>query len=124
MRRIVLDADAFLGWFTPTGDRRMRDEYEAGELVIAVASGFGVQVLEGAARHGWDADRLQRLTPLLGRLGFEQREPASDELARWLSRGLGAASAATAAVAAGLGAPLVSGDPELRRVAEALLQRD
>ncbi len=124
MRRLVLDAGAFLAWFGPDADRRLRDEYEAGSLTVLVPTGFSASVLEVAAGRGWSSDRLPALAPLIARVGLEAHEPRTDELARWLGQGLTAFQAASAAVAEELGVPLVSGDPELRRAAASLLLRD
>lgn len=124
MKRLVLDAAAFLAWFGQDADRRLRDEYEAGTLVVLVSTGFSISVLDAAARGGWSPDRLRALAPLIARAGLEVHEPRTDELARWLGRGLSAHQAASAAVAEGLGVPLVSGDAELRRAASTLLLPD
>ncbi|MEO5985763.1 MAG: PIN domain-containing protein [Candidatus Limnocylindria bacterium] len=124
MRRVVLDASAFLAWFGPQAVRRLRDEYEAGSLEVVVSSGFSAAVLEAAARLGWDPDRLRALAPLTARVPFDVREPRTDELVRWLGRGLSGPQAGSAAVAEALGIPLVSGDAELARTAASLLLRD
>lgn len=124
MKRVVLDASAFLAWFGQDADHRLRDEYEAGTLTVLVPTGFHVSVLEAAARRGWAPDRLRALAPLIARAGLEEHDPRTDELARWLARGLSAPQAASAAVAEGLDAPLVSADPELRRAAATLLLPD
>lgn len=124
MRRLVLDAAAFLAWFGQDADRRLRDEYEAGTLVVLVATGFSTSVLEAAARRGWSPDRMRALAPLIARAGLELHEPRTDELTHWLGRGLSAPNAASAAVAEGLGVPLVSGDAELRRAAATHLLPD
>lgn len=124
MSRVVIDADAFMDWFAPGEGRRVRDEYEGGLMTIAVPAEFATLVMEAAARRGWGEERLRKLGPLVGRLGFELRQPPSDAVGHWLSRGLTSGQAVTAALAASIDAPLVSADSELRRVAAGLLRRD
>ena len=50
MRRVVIDASAFLGWFTSDGPgRRLRDEYERGLVTVIAPRNFALGVLEAAA---------------------------------------------------------------------------
>ena len=114
MRRLVLDAHAFLAWFGPNAPgSRMRAEYEAGQLRVIVPASFEVDVLEGAARAGWSAQRLTGLAVELRQLKFEPLAPPSGELATWLARGLTGRQAAYAALASAHDLPLAASDPAL-----------
>jgi predicted nucleic acid-binding protein len=122
MRRVVLDAHAFVGWFGSEDEaaRTLRREYEAGALRVHVPSQFPAEVLELAASRGISADGLRRLAAEIERVDFEVRDAPTAELAVWLARGVGARHARYAALAASLEVPLVSTDPELLRVASAV----
>ena len=116
MRRVVLDALAFLAWFGPNATaagQALRKEYEAGALGIVVPRSFTLDVLGAAARDGWPAEKLAGLAAETDRLGFERRDPAVTEVARWLERGLEPARAGYAALAAETGLPLLSADDDL-----------
>ena len=123
MRRVVIDASAFLGWFTSDGPgRRLRDEYEHGLVAVVAPRTFALGVLEAAAAlPGWGPGDLQRLAGEIDRLGLELRDPPSDELAAWLGKGLGGMQASQAALASALDLPLVTDDPDLRRVAASII---
>jgi len=114
VRRLVLDAHAFLAWFGPNAPgSALRAEYEAGQLRVIVPTSFELDVLEGAARAGWSAQRLTRLAVELRHLKFEPLAPPSGELAAWLARGLTGGQAAYAALASAHDLPLAASDSAL-----------
>jgi len=123
VRRIVVDAPAFLGWFAPNGPgRRLRAEYEGGGLTVRVPSVFPLHVLELAHARGVSPERLERLAHELRRIGFETHDPPAAELARWLAKGADSRRAPYAALAADAHLRLVSGDAELLRIAAAVVE--
>ena len=126
MRRVVVDASVVLAWFTSaTGAARpLRAEYEQGLLTLVAPRALPLEILEATVRStDWPASRLAKLAAELDRLGLELRDPPTSELASWLSRGLGGADAAYAALASGLDIPLVTMDEELLRRASPVAQR-
>jgi predicted nucleic acid-binding protein len=125
MRRVVLDAGVVLAWFDPQSRHRaLRAEYEAGTLsVIAPADLVASAMDQVARRTEWPEERLARIGGEISRLGFQLQAPPLQDLAHWLEKGLNPSSAACAALAARLEAPLVTDDPDLRRAAAGLLQR-
>lgn len=124
MRRIVLDASAFLSWFGPNGTgRTLRAEYEAGLLAVRVPSPFTVHVLDLARARSLDSNRLERLASELERVGFEFQDPAAAVVVHWLAKGLDATRAPYAALAAENDLRLVSDDEETLRIATALAER-
>jgi predicted nucleic acid-binding protein len=126
MRRVVVDPGVVLSWFGPDGAHRpMRADYEAGTLTVIgprhlVADALGAL----AARERFPAERLARIAAELHRLGLQLQDPPMAELATWLAKGLPAHKAAYPALASNLDVPLVTDDPELRRVAAGVLQPD
>lgn len=122
MRRVVIDASAFVAWFT--GDERStRREYESGELGLIVPTTFATDVMGVAASQDWSAQRLERIGRAVQALGLEQRDPSVDLVARWLAIGLPPRLATYAALAEETERPLVAADPELRRRAGPVLGR-
>lgn len=126
MRRVVMDAGAILSWFEPDGPRRgLRAEYEAGGLAVIGPRHLVADALTVlASERRLPADRLTDVAAELGRLGFELGDPPITELARWLAKGLPAHRAAYPALAVAHELPLVTDDPELRRVARTVLAAD
>ena len=124
MRRVVVDAGAVLAWFDPESPHRaLRSEYEAGALSVIAPSDLVASAMGQLARRtGWPEERLARIGGEISRLGFQLQAPPLQDLAHWLGKGLGPSSAACAALADRLDAPLVTDDPDLRRVAPGLLQ--
>lgn len=122
MRRIVLDAPAFVSWFGPDGaGRSLRVEYEAGALAIHVPPTFAADVLVALERSlRLSGETLAAIAEQISRLRLEMREPSLSEVARWVARGLDGSQASYAALASQSDVPLVSGDPELLRHAAAV----
>jgi predicted nucleic acid-binding protein len=121
-----MDAGALLAWFEPDAPRRgLRAEYEAGALSVMAPRHLAADALALLARErGFGPDRLTAVAAELGRLGFELADPPITELARWLAKGLPADRAAYPALATAHELPLVTDDPELRRVAKTVLAAD
>ncbi len=121
MRRVVIDAPAFLSWFAEGGGgRSLRREYEAGQLAVAVPTSFITDVLAEVVAQGWPRDRAVRLAAALEGIGFDFGDPSREALARWLGKGLVPGLAAYAALAEETERPLVAGDALLRRRAAPL----
>ena len=122
MRRVVVDADVLLGWFDAgSAHRSLRAEYEAGTLAVIGPRGLIAEVLGALTARGVDPERLARIGGELQRIGLQLQDPPMTELATWLGKGLAPHRAAYPALAASLEVPLVTGDPELRRVAATVL---
>ena len=125
MRRVVVDAGVLLGWFeAESAHRPLRAEYEAGTLTVIGPRGLIPDILWILANHGLPPDRLARVANELERIGLQLQDAAVAHLATWLAQGLSPARAAYPALAASLEVPLVTDDPELRRVAAAVVLRD
>jgi hypothetical protein len=125
MRRVVVDAGVLLGWFDSASPHRtLRTEYEAGTLVVIGPRGLIADALGGLAGQGVPPVALARIAADLQRIGLQLQDPPMPELAAWLAKGLAPGRAAYPALAASLEVPLVTDDPELRRVAATVLQRD
>ena len=124
MRRVVIDAGVILGWFEADSPHRaLRAEYEAGTLAVIGPRGLIADALGTLAERGTPPDRLARIGAELQRIGLQLQDPPMETLATWLGKGLPVGRAAYPALAASLEIPLVSGDPELRRVAATVLER-
>lgn len=114
-------------WFTDDRSRpnraarALRDEFEAGTLVVIVPSVARLDLLDAAAEH-LSAGRLASFADAAERIGFEYREPAPSDVASWLTRGLTAAEAAYAAVASANDLRLVTANPRLLAVAAPVVQ--
>jgi len=123
VRRVVADAGVILGWFDADSPYRpLRAEYEAGALAIIGPRGLVADVLGLLAADGVPPDRLTLIGAELQRIGLQLQEPPMPEMATWLAKGLPAQRAAYPALAAILEVPLVTDDPELRRLAATLPQ--
>jgi predicted nucleic acid-binding protein len=123
VRRVVADASVIVDWFDPDSPHRsLRAEYEAGSLAIIGPRTLITDALdEVVRRQSVPADRLPRIATELQRLGFQLRDAPIGELAGWMARGLPGHRAAYAALASALEVPLVTDDPELRRIAATVL---
>jgi predicted nucleic acid-binding protein len=125
MRRVVIDAGALLRWFdTDSAQRSLRAEYEAGTLAVIGPRGLIADVLGDLANDGVPPDRLARIATELQRIGLQLQDAPMAELTTWLARGLAPRRAAYPALAASLELPLVTDDPELRRIATTVLLPD
>ena len=123
MRRVVVDAGVLLGWFgAESPHRALRAEYEAGTLAVIGPRGLIADALGTLAVRGAPSDRLGRIGAELQRIGLQLQDPPMEALATWLAKGLQSGRAAYPALAESLEIPLVTDDPELRRVAAGILQ--
>lgn len=124
MKRLVIDAGALVGWFDGTGEHRaLRTEYEAGTVTLIAPRGVVADALGILAARGVGQEPLARIGAELQRIGIQLQDPPMEALARWLTRGLHPDRAAYPALAESLEVPLVTDDPELRRVAAAVVLR-
>ena len=117
MREAVLDASVVLKWFRAAGERhlaaarRLRNDYEAGKLLVFAPSLLGLEIINVAARRWrWDRRALVSLAAALGELGFQLREPELHRIARWTAEGLTANDAAYVALAEAESMPLITDD--------------
>jgi predicted nucleic acid-binding protein len=124
MREVVLDASVVLKWFHQEGEansaaaRRLRKDFEAGELRVVAPPLLWLEVLNVAARRWrWGSRELDRLAGALPELGFEEVEPELEGVAEWAAQGLTAYDAAYVATAEDAGVPLITDDAEICRVA-------
>jgi predicted nucleic acid-binding protein len=120
----VLDASVVLKWFHGEGEenaeaaRRLRAQFEAGELRVLAPTLLWLEILNVAARRWrWDGDQLDRLAVSLPELGFEILEPELVGIAEWATKGLTAYDAAYVATAEAAGVALITDDAEICRVA-------
>jgi predicted nucleic acid-binding protein len=112
VKRLVVDAGVIASWFGPNGAaRHLREEYEAGSLVVIGPSHLPDEVLQHL--DSLEADDLARVASELRRLGFELQRPPVRELARWVHHGLPSHRAAYLALASHLDLALATDDPEL-----------
>jgi predicted nucleic acid-binding protein len=124
VRRVVVDAGVVLGWFDAASRQvSLREEYEAGTLAVIAPRGLVAEALGTLVSQGVPQESLARIGEELQRIGLQFQDPPIEALATWLAKGLAPGRAAYPALAASLDAPLVSDDPELRRVAAELLLR-
>ncbi len=127
MREAVLDASVVLKWFH-RGDEvhaeaagLLRGDFEAGELRVIAPPLLWLEIINVAARRwGWDSSQLEALAASLSELGFELVEPEPEAIARWAGRGLTAYDAAYVAVAEETGAPVITDDAQICRLATGL----
>lgn len=117
MRECVLDASVVLEWFSsPPGSsgrssRRLRSEFEAGQLEVLAPSLIHLEILNVAGRRwGWGADALQELAEALDDLSLDLIDPELPAVARWAAAGLTAYDAAYVAVAEAAAVPLLTRD--------------
>ena len=125
----MLDASVVLEWFSapPTtsggGSRRIRSDFESGELEIIAPTLMHLEILNVAGRGwGWDAESLQELAEALEDIAFELVEPELSAVARWVTSGLTAYDAAYVSVAEAAAVPLITGDQTILAVAPAIAQ--
>ena len=120
----MLDASVVLKWFE-RGDeanvdaaRRLRKEFQAGELRVVAPPLLWLEILNVAARRWhWSSSQLDQLAASLPELGFEEIEPELEGVAEWAAQGLTAYDAAYVATAEEAGIPLITDDAEICRIA-------
>ena len=127
MREAVLDASVVLKWFHREGEvhaeaaGELRGDFEAGELRVIAPPLLWLEIINVAARRWrWDSSQLEALAASLSELDFELVEPEPEAIARWAGRGLTAYDAAYVAVAEETGAPVITDDAQICRLATAL----
>jgi predicted nucleic acid-binding protein len=127
LREVVLDASVVLKWFHREGEVHagaagaLRGNFEAGELRVIAPPLLWLEIINVAARRWrWDAPQLEALAASLLELGFELVEPEPETIARWAGRGLTAYDAAYVAVAEETGAPVITDDAQICRLATGL----
>ena len=127
MREAVLDAAVVLKWFHREGEVHaeaagvLRGDFEAGELRVIAPPLLWLEIINVAARRWrWDTPQLEALAASLSELGFELVEPEPEAIARWTGRGLTAYDAAYVAVAEETGAPVITDDAQICRLATEL----
>lgn len=127
MREAVLDASVVLKWFHRAEEVHaeeagaLRGDFEAGELRVIAPPLLWLEIINVAARRWhWDSSQLEALAAALSDLGFELVEPEPEAIARWAGRGLTAYDAAYVAVAEETGAPVITDDAQICRLATGL----
>jgi len=131
MREYVLDASIVLTWFIEEGTslavrpaRRLRGEFESGDLSVVAPTLIHLEVLNVAARRwGWGPDALQELAEALYDLSLDLVEPDLTTVAKWVAAGLTAYDAAYVAVAESAAIPLVTSDETILSVASRIASR-
>lgn len=129
MRECVLDASVILLWFAVSEDsraapaRRLRAEFERGELAVLAPPLLPLEILNVCGRRwGWDGEALQDLAEGLDVLALELVQPGLPAAAGWVAEGLTAYDAAYVAVAEEASIPLLTSDEEILRVARDVAQ--
>jgi predicted nucleic acid-binding protein len=127
MRECVLDVSVVLMWFAEeatTPARRLRVEYESGDLAVLAPSLIHLEILNVAGRRwSWNADALQELSEALHALSFELVEPDLTTVAKWVAAGLTAYDGAYVAVAEAAATPLLTSDETILSVAPRIASR-
>jgi predicted nucleic acid-binding protein len=124
LREAVLDASVVLKWFREAGEhnveaaRGLRAEFEAGRLIALAPPLLFLEILNIAGRR-WrlPGPAVEQLASALPKLGLQLVEPDLTSVAHWIIGGLTAYDAAYVAVAEQTGAPLITDDAEIARVA-------
>jgi hypothetical protein len=115
VRALVADPATLADWFTEDA-APLRAEYEAGSLRLVEPRSVAADlVAELAVRTGASSEVLGAIAEEVDRLGFELRDPATRDIARWVASGLDARRAAYAAVAEADDLPLATMEDDLRR---------
>lgn len=115
MRQLVADAATLADWFT-TDAAPLRAEYESGTLRLVEPRSVAADlVAELATRIEAAPETLSAVADEIDRLGFDLRDPATRDVARWVAGGLDPRRAAYAAVAEAHDLTLATDDAELRR---------
>jgi predicted nucleic acid-binding protein len=119
----VLDSSVVLKWFAAEQRgsfeaRKLRNDYEAGRLLVVVPALLFLELLNVAGRRWrWDEEALLELTQALGDLSFEVAEPELQMVASWVARGLTAYDAAYVALAEERDLALVTDDETIIELA-------
>jgi predicted nucleic acid-binding protein len=102
----VLDASVVIKWFHTEGEqnviaaRSLRDDFQAGNLVVFAPPLLYLEILNVAGRRWhWQRIALVDLADALDALNFERREPLLHDVAEWTARGLTAYDATYVALA-------------------------
>lgn len=124
MTEFVLDASVVLKWFAPKKEahaaqaHRLRDRYQAGEMIVTVPSLLSLELINVAGRRWqWREQELLELAVSTDALGFDVVDPALDGVAAWTARGLTAYDAAYVALAESGGIPLITDDDRILEIA-------
>jgi predicted nucleic acid-binding protein len=124
VRELVLDASVVLKWFARAPEpgardaRRLRNEFERGDLIVLGPTLLHLEILNVAGRRwGWPEETLLDLAAALDDLGIDLLEPELAGIARWVGAGLTAFDAAYVTVAESARVPLVTADEEILRLA-------
>lgn len=125
MRECVLDASVFLTWFTldspDPGSRRLRAEFEAGDLSVVAPPLLYLETITVAGRRwGWSEEPLAELAETLDGMPLELVEPELPAVTAWVSHGLTAYDAAYLAVAESARIPLFTLDASILAVARSV----
>jgi predicted nucleic acid-binding protein len=125
VRECVLDASVFLTWFSPDspdpGSRRLRADFEAGELSVLAPPLLHLETINVAGRRwGWSEEALAELAHTVDGLPLELVEPEFPVVAAWVSRGLTAYDAAYVAVAEAARTRLLTYDASVLAVARSV----
>jgi predicted nucleic acid-binding protein len=124
LNELVLDASVILKWFA-MGDeegfpqaRTIREQYEAGGLLVVVPSLMFLEVLNIAGRRwSWGEPQLLELAGALDDLGFDVTEPELRSVAAWTARGLTAYDSAYVALAEEREVQLLTDDQRVLQLA-------
>jgi hypothetical protein len=115
MRVLVADPATLADWFTADA-APLRAEYEAGSLRLVEPRSVAADlVAELADRTGASSEVLSAIAEEVDRLGFDLRDPATRDIAHWVTHGVDLRRAAYAAVATADDLPLVTSEDDLRR---------
>jgi predicted nucleic acid-binding protein len=122
VRECVLDASVFLTWFSSDspdpGSRRLRTDFEAGELSVVAPPLLHLETINVAGRRwGWSEEALAELAETVEGLPLELVDPELPVVAAWVSRGLTAYDAAYVAVAEAAAIALFTLDASILAVA-------
>lgn len=120
MNEAVLDASVVVKWFHSEGEgnldvaRRLRAQFEAGELHVLAPSLLRLELLNIAARRwSWPGAQLEHLATTLEQIGFEVLDAELASVARWAATRLTAYDAAYVAVAEQAGVALITDDAQI-----------
>jgi len=129
LRECLLAASVVLDWFSSSAKgyggpyRRLRAEFESGELEVIAPALIHLEILNVAGRSWrWDAASLEELGEGLDDLLFELIEADLSAVARWIAAGLTAYDAAYVAVAEAAAVPFITNDRTILGIAPRIAQ--